>query len=132
MIVAMFVLMAVLVAVVMRVLMSVYHVPVCVLVGMAVVVVMRMEMLVFVVALHGGLLSLRVAFTGSPLSSNKLGHQLKFVNNVVWLSPMWYPRHTFRSEGHDSCHAPYGESRFRIRCAHRWEQTLLDEIISEC
>lgn len=67
MIVAMFVLVAVLVAVVMRVFMGVRRVPVSVLMRMAVVVLMRMEMLVLVVALHGGLLSLRTAFTDQAL-----------------------------------------------------------------
>jgi hypothetical protein len=69
MIVAMFVLVAVLVAVGMRVFMGVRHVPVGVLVGMAVVVLMRMEMLVLVVALHRGLLSLRGGLYGSSSSS---------------------------------------------------------------
>jgi hypothetical protein len=67
MIVSMFVFVAMLVAVGMGVFMGVRHVPVGVLVRMTMGMLVGMEMLVLMVALHNGLLSLRMAFTDQAL-----------------------------------------------------------------
>ena len=110
MIVAMFVLVVVLVAVLMRVLMGVCHVPVGVFVGMAVVMVMGVQMLVLVVALHGGLLS----FSSHVVTELPLLERLRrcshIVNHIASLNITWHSRHPFRLEGIGSCHEMDGRS----------------------
>ena len=112
MIVAMFVFVVMLVAMGMNVLVRVFHVSVNVFVSMRVAVLVGVQMLVFVVAVHGGSFRARLPFGGRTASEISVRRCTNIVNDVVWLAHAWHKEHTSRAEVPGACHELKGRTHF--------------------